>query len=184
MRAFVLLVSALAIDPSTCRGGSEPTDATPPPVTRDGADTKAPPIDDAIKPDPCSAAALRLENAAPLPGWQIPDGCTPGGGGTGETFLRSQADLTARVPCPPGVAHGVDFNKNAVLAVGYHLSPAGAGMGAFDDGKVITLVTRQRSPCPDDPRPMPMNTTAWFLVPAGGERTFANTICTIESKCR
>ncbi|MBL9106756.1 MAG: hypothetical protein JNL82_37930 [Myxococcales bacterium] len=185
MRELVLLIAAFA-SLDGCRGGDK-ADSKDPPV-RDGKPVDGEPVDarptppDAA-PDPCSATALRLEKAAPLTPWQVPAGCTPGGGGGGESFYRSEAELAARVPCPAGTALGVDFSRHAVLAVGYTLSPAGAGLGAFDDGKVITLVSRQQSPCPDAPMPMPMNTTAWFLVPAAGERTFATTACTIPAKC-
>lgn len=138
-------------------------------------------VADAGKQDPCGAAALGLKGAAALTAWTLPSGCTPRGS-SGNTIAKNEAELRPLVEC--GGGSGVDFNKQAVLAVGYSLSPAGVGMAAFDDGKVVTLAMKQRSPCKDDPMPMPMNTTAWFLLPAGGERTFANTVCTVESDCK
>ena len=80
-----------------------------------------------------------------------------------------------------GVDEGGD--QQALVAAAYTLSPAGVGLGAFDDGKTVTLVSRQRSPCPGDPMPMPMNSTAWFVLPTGGERTFGAAACTVESTC-
>jgi hypothetical protein len=183
MRELVLVVlcsAAAACRPEPAGDGK--------PVTPETADTRAPdsvkpPTDAPAKPDPCGAAALGLGAARALDPWTLPSGCTPTGS-SGKTIARSDAELAAIVQCPAGVATGVDFSKQAVLAIGYTLSPAGVGLGAFDDGKLVTLVSRQRSPCPDDPRPMPMNTTAWFVLPGGGERTFADTICTVESTCK
>ena len=93
-------------------------------------------------------------------------------------------ELTPRLECTAGLNHLVDFTRHALLVIGHPLSPAGAGVLAFDDGKVITVVSRQRSSCSGDPRPMPMNTTAWFLLPAGAERTFAARTCNLASQCR
>ncbi len=131
--------------------------------------------------DPCGATALGLGQAVALEPWSPPPGCSPRG--DGKAILRSDAELTPRLECTAGMNHLVDWTQHALLAVGYTLSPAGAGLGAFDDGKVITLVSRQRNPCPGGPMPMPMNTTAWFRLPAGGERSFADKVCTVESDC-
>jgi hypothetical protein len=187
MRELVLGVAMIfAVEPSSCRGGADGKDA---PV-KDGVDAPvkdggvgAPVVKDAGggKPDPCGAEALRLGSARVVAPWKIPAGCTPKGG-QGNTIARSEEELKKVLECASG--SGVDFGEQAVLAVGYSLSPAGAGMSAFDDGEVVTLVTRQRSPCPNDPLPMPMNTMAWFLLAGGGERTFAGTNCTIESTCK
>src|SRR5690606_6529134 len=112
------------------------------------------------KADPCSAAALGLGQASPLNSWQPPAGCTPRDAGTGT--VRGEAELAERLECPAGTAAGVDFSRHALLSVSHTLSPAEVGLIAFDDGATITLVTRQRSPCPDDPRPTPRHTIEWF----------------------
>lgn len=186
MRELVLGVAMIfAVEPSSCRGGADGKDA---PVkdgvdvpVKDGKDVPVVIKDGAGgKQDPCGAEALRLGSARVVAPWTIPAGCTPKGG-QGNTIARSEEELKAVLECASG--SGVDFGKQAVLVVGYSLSPAGAGMHAFDDGKVVTLVTRQRSPCPNDPLPMPMNTMAWFSLPTSGERTFANTTCVVDSKC-
>lgn len=175
MRTFVVvpLFTALA-----CGSAPESTVSKDPPPR--SADTKLPP-EPAQKPDPCGAAALGLGQATALALWTPPPGCSPRG--NGKSILRSDADLAPRLDCSAGQHHRVDFTKHALLVVDYTLSPAGAGLGALDDGRVITLVSRQRNPCPGGPMPMPMNTTAWFLLPAGGERGFADTTCTVESQC-
>ncbi len=162
--------SAISKDPATPRAADGK--ATPP--TGEPATAPAP-------PDPCGAAALGLGPAAALAPWTPPPGCSPRG--DGQAILRSDAELAPRLECTAGMNHLVDFTRNALLVVGYTLSPAGAGLGAFDDGKVITLVTRQRNPCPGESMPMPMNTAAWYLLPAGAERSFADKTCTIASKC-
>lgn len=184
MREFVLGVAMIfAVDPSACRGGDAGGKAGPgdakkeseaPPALQGGAANGG-------KQDPCGAEALRLGAAKAVPAWTIPTGCTPKGS-SGNIIAKSDEELRAILECTAG--SGVDFGKQSVLAVGYSLSPAGAGMGAFDDGKVITLVSRQRSPCPGDPLPMPMNTMAWFVLEKGGERTFASATCTIASTCK
>lgn len=166
--------SATSKDPSGAAGAAAATTTPPPPDAAGKAD--------AAKPDPCGAAALGLGQAVALEPWNPPPGCSPRG--DGKAILRGDAELTPRLECTAGMNQIVDWTRHALLAVGYTLSPAGAGLGALDDGRVITLVTRQRSPCPGDPRPMPMNTTAWFRLPAGAERSFAERTCSVESVCK
>ena len=62
-------------------------------------------------------------------------------------------------------------------------SPAQVGLDALDDGKKLTLVSRQRLPCPKDPRPMPGPDSAFAYTLSSGTRTFAETSCNIEVKC-
>jgi hypothetical protein len=189
MQKLLLAAPALlAFASSACAAPESATSKNPPPKV-ESADSKTPPptdattkTDGASKSDPCSPAALGLPDAKPLELWTPPPGCSPRGDGT--NILRSDDELTPRLECTAGLNHLVDFTKYALLAVGYTLSPAGAGVSALDDGKVVTRVTRQRSPCPGDPMPMPMNTTAWFLLPVGAERTFADKTCTIEPTCK
>lgn len=165
MRELALLGTTLVMLTPSCRG--EPESTVEPPA----ADTA----------DPCSATALGLGAAAPLSPWKPPTGCTSRSSGTG--LVRSDAELAARIACAAGSSAGVDFTKTALLATTYTLSPAGVGLSAFDDGKVVTLVSRQRNSCPGEPMPMPMSMTAWFSLPAGGERSFANSVCTVPTKC-
>ena len=178
MPRILLAVPILAALVS-CGSAPESTTTSKDPATRIAAD--AGPVTDSPRPDPCGAAALGLGQAAALEPWTPPPGCSPRG--DGQAILRSDAELTPRLECTAGMNHLVDFTRHALLVVGYTLSPAGAGLGAFDDGKVITLVTRQRNPCPGAPMPMPMNAAAWYLLPVGAERSFADKTCTIESKC-
>lgn len=182
MPKLALVVPVFAALACSGRGAPESTTASKDgPGKTEAAGGKAQP-DASGKPDPCGAAALGLGEARPLEPWRPPPGCSPRGDGT--QILRSDDELTPRLECTAGLNHLVDFTKHALLSVGYSLSPAGAGMGALDDGKVVTRVMRQRNSCPGEPMPMPMNTTAWFLLPAGAERTFADKVCTIESTCK
>lgn len=177
------LVPLFAVLACSGRGAPESTIASKDAPMTEVADGKTPPPPDvSAKPDPCGAAALGLGEARALEPWTPPPGCSPRGDGT--VILRSDDELTPRLECTAGLNHLVDFTRYALLSVGHTLSPAGAGVVALDDGKVVTRVTRQRDPCPGDPLPMPMNTTAWFLLPAGAERTFADRTCTIASTCR
>ena len=185
MHRSVLVAPLLAALACSGRGAPESTVRTDPPpraAVPDGETVPPPTAGPADRPDPCGAAALGLGAARPLEPWVPPPGCSPRGDGT--AILRSDTELAPRLECTAGMNHLVDFTKYALLAVGHTLSPAGAGVGALDDGKVVTRVSRQRSPCPGDPMPMPMNMTAWFLLPVGAERTFADRTCTLDSSCR
>jgi hypothetical protein len=134
--------------------------------------------------DRCSPAALKLPNATPLNAWKPPDGCEATGE-PGKRVLRTQADVDANLTCAKGKTHGVDLAKKSLVKVTWNMSPAAVGLDALDDGKTITLVTRSRNPCPDDPHPMPITLTEWFVMPAGGaDRAFAAASCTIDSKCK
>lgn len=178
--ALVLpLFAALAL---ACRSAPESTGGKDPPVKTGTADNRTtPPAADTAKPDPCSAAALGLGDAVALELWNPPPGCSPRG--NGKAILRSDDELTPRLECSAGMNHLVDFTRHALLVIGYTMSPASAGISAFDDGKVITLVSRQRNQCTGGPMPMPMNAAVWFQLSAGAERTFADRICTVESQC-
>ncbi len=133
------------------------------------------------KPDPCSADALKLK-AKPLAAWKLPERCTAKGNQRG--VLKTKAELDAGFQCEKGVSLGVDPAKFAVVQVPWTMSPAAAGLIAFDDGKAITLVTKFRQPCPNDPHAMPIGLVNWYLLPAGGgDRSFAEATCTMPKSC-
>ena len=145
-----------------------------------GSSTTAP-TDDA-----CGAAALGLTGARAVDGWRLPAGCTfaPTHAGPGPTWITSEADLRAQVSCgdasPP---LGVDFTREAIWLRHGSLSPAGAGTRAFDDGTSLTVVALMRSPCPDDPRPMPMPWTDALRVPLPATRALVEQSCTLRPSC-
>jgi hypothetical protein len=102
----------------------------------------------------------------------------------GERVYAKQSEIDAAFTCEKGTALGVDAAKQALLRVSYTMSPASVGVAVFDDGKLVTVVSKQLPNCPKDPRPMPMDATAWFTIaPGGPERTFGNAACTLVRKC-
>lgn len=127
--------------------------------------------------DPCDPTALNLPSAKPLPALALAGECAF----TGTQLLKSEAEARERFACAVGK---VDWSKQSVVVTRRMLSPAMVGFDALDDGAKITFVSRQRSPCPDDPRPMPIEQTHAYVVPAGADRTFAETSCTVPTKCR
>lgn len=129
-------------------------------------------------PGDCTPAALGLASATPLSIWK--HGCKLHAAGS-RTLARSEQELAAVLDC--GASSGVDFSKNAVLVEPYTLSPAGAGLDAYDDGHTVTLVGRQRPNCQGDPMPMPMQQVLAFLVPAGASREIASKTCTLSRSC-
>lgn len=136
------------------------------------------------KPDPCSAQGLGLPKAKPLAAWTPPAGCTASGANT-PALLATEADAKAAVTCKdPKTKLGVDFAKSALVVTSRQWSPATVGLLAFDDGKTVTLVSRQRKPCPDDPRPMPTPAITSVFLAAKGARTFAEASCSFEPKCK
>lgn len=130
---------------------------------------------------PCSARGLKLGDAKRLTA--VAGQCTPRHPGDAPLVIRDKAALAEKLDCPAGPPP-VDFDRQALIVVSRVLSPATVGIDAFDDGKVVTLVTRARRPCPDDPRPMPTPATYLFVIAAPAARTFAEASCTATSRCR
>ena len=131
--------------------------------------------------DPCSADALKLKAKA-LTAWKLPERCTAKT--SARTVLKTKAEVDAAFQCDKGVSLGIDTTKLALVQVPWMMSPAAAGLIAYDDGKRITLVTKFRQPCPNDPHAMPINLTSWYLLPADGkDRDFAETNCTLPKQC-
>jgi hypothetical protein len=110
----------------------------------------------------------------------MPKGCTVTANAP-TTLVTTESDMGVALACT--TPHGIDFTKSSLAIVRTTLSPATVGIDALDDGKTVTIVSRQRASCKGDPQPMPMPVTRLFLVDAG-ERAFADTTCTIESSCK
>jgi hypothetical protein len=129
--------------------------------------------------DPVACEPGPPPGAKPLPAWRAPAGCTIKT--MGQQMLKTSAELASNVSCTGAAA---EFPAGSWLLVSSRtMSPAYAGTELYDDGKTLTFVTRQRSPCPTDPRPMPMSTQLAFVVPAGAERSFAESTCTMHTRC-
>jgi hypothetical protein len=131
-------------------------------------------------PSACTPAKLGLPDAKPLALWRVPEGCARKGG-SGMVTIKSEEELKAHFDCKGPT--GIDFATQSLILSYRTLSPAGAGNDVLDDGKKITIVNKFRSPCPNDPLPMPAPFTLSFLVPAGAERTFGETTCNVVWKC-
>ncbi|MEM6990074.1 MAG: hypothetical protein AAF721_06240 [Myxococcota bacterium] len=132
--------------------------------------------------DPCGAEALGLGAARSLAAWKPPTGCAAEGP-HGATFIRSGDDLATRLRCSDGTSSGVDFSKQSLVQIRGSMSPATVGWVAYDDGTRVTSVTKFRSACPDDPRPMPMEFTQWYVVSGETDRVLAEATCTVPTKC-
>jgi hypothetical protein len=75
----------------------------------------------------------------------------------------------------------IDFAKHQLMLAEFSMSPAYGGSEVVDDGSKVTFVTRDRSPCPDDP--MPMSSTLAYLLPQGAERSYQQLACTLSARC-
>lgn len=128
----------------------------------------------------CTPAKLGLPGAKPLTIWKAPEGCTPKGG-SGTVTIKREEELKAHFECKGAV--GIDFAKQSLVVTYRTMSPAFAGNEILDDGQKVTLVDKFRSPCPNDPHPMPAPYTLSFLVPAGAPRTFGEATCNVVSPC-
>lgn len=157
------------------------TPEAPPTSTSESPETKRATPPKTADVDPCTAEALSLGAATLLQEWKPPAGCTENAA-QGTSVHRTDAELTAQLECDAATRHGVDLTKHSVIRVTDSMSPATVGWLAYDDGKAITLVTKFRSPCPNDPRPMPMSATRWYLAPTT-ERKLAEASCTIHPAC-
>jgi hypothetical protein len=123
---------------------------------------------------------MRVALGLPLVTWKAPEGCTPKGG-SGTVTIKSEEELKAHFDCKTFT--GIDFAKNPLVIDHRMMSPAFAGNDVLDDGKQITIVTKFRSSCPNEPPPMPAPYMLSYLVPGGGPRTFAQATCNVDYKC-
>jgi hypothetical protein len=163
MAAMTRLTFVLVVLAAAC-GKKAPDGKTP----DDTGDTTPDP------PDTCAVAG-----ATPLAVWTPPAGCELRDIGAA-TWIKTADDVAAHLACT-GTAPAV---TTPVVAISRQLSPATVGFDAYDDGKTITWVGKQRNPCPGEPPPMPITRTYAFTVPAGGDRAYAESTCTVAVKCR
>ncbi len=134
-------------------------------------------LDDST-PDTCAVAGAKQ-----LPAWPVPQGCSVKASSE-PTWIRTDADLAAYLPCGPEVPE-FDFPAPPLVAVQRTLSPATVGIDAYDDGTTITWVSRQRNPCPGEYPPMPVPVSYVFVASgATGDRAYAESTCTVAFKCR
>jgi hypothetical protein len=135
-------------------------------------------------PDPCGAAALKLAGAKLLVEYKKPEFCEAQIT-SGRAVMKSQVDFDRYFRCAKDHQIAIDWKKQALVFDAWMMSPAAAGLDAYDDGKVITFVTRDRSPCPNDPHAMPITLQKYFVLAAGGAgRTYADASCTMPAHCK
>lgn len=126
-----------------------------------------------------------LESAHTVSTLVLPTGCSFQGGGTAAAPLvvTNAAELEAHLQCVGVTPPVLDLTANDLYLVTHMLSPAYGGGETRDDGTTVTLVTRFRQNCPDDPLPMPINSTFGFLLPKGAARVFHQANCTLPREC-
>jgi len=138
-----------------------------------------------VAKDPCSAQELGLTGATELKRWEPSNGCdierppVP-------KVLNDLKEVGAALDCSKmgGGGPPLEFD-GPVVVTSRSFSPAQTDLKAFDDGTTITFVSVQRSPCPNDPRPMPGPVQGFAFGPlaSGGSRTFADRACTVPARC-
>lgn len=138
--------------------------------------------------DPHACRPANLAGAAPLRPFVPPQGCRLGEGGTlgAPLVIADAAAYGSSLQCDTAIAAplALDFAREQLLVVTFSMSPAYAGLEALDDGSAITFVQRDRSPCPDDPLPMPMNATVAYVIAKDATRSYAQSSCTLPAQCK
>lgn len=170
--ALLPLLLVLACDSP----GAEPPEPPKPDKSESG---KQPP-----KSDTCVVAGLEAARSVEMV--RIPSGCRVLAGGTiaAPTVVQSVEELASALECDANSERPtIDFAKHQLMLATFSMSPAYGGSEVLDDGTKVTFVQRDRSPCPDDPMPMPMNSTLAYLLPKGEARTFHQAACTLPPKC-
>lgn len=134
----------------------------------------------------CEPKALGLADAKPLAPWKMPAGCKYQGGHGVTLLIESAEHFQALFACDDaaGKTGGIDFEGSSLVFQETQLSPAGMGTSAVDDGAKVTLISRQRNPCPGEPPPMPIPYTIAYLVQGKAKRSMASTACTVDVSCR
>ncbi|MBN8611000.1 MAG: hypothetical protein J0L92_10475 [Deltaproteobacteria bacterium] len=171
----LLLAVSMAVIASAC-GGAEPASAPPP--------TTATPPATAIAAATCMPPGLEAAHEVEIV--RLPAGCSFGSGGslTAPTVLIDDAAVAAALTCNGPTTPTIPLGADQLHVVTYTMSPAFGGMAIVDDGTTITYVMRDRPPCPGDPMPMPMPSSALaYRVPHGATRTYRELACTLPRTC-
>jgi hypothetical protein len=135
------------------------------------------------KSNTCMPGGLEAAHGVEVVG--IPSGCRVTSGGTimAPSVIRSADELAGALECDDGVElPTIDFGQQQLMLAEFSMSPAYGGSEVFDDGSKVTFVTRDRPPCPDDPMPMPMQSTLGYLLPQGAQRSYQQLACTLPQR--
>ena len=133
---------------------------------------------------PATCTPAGLEAAQIIRPLGVPDGCSWTGGGAplSPRAITTPEELAQHLTCT-GAAPVIDLAVSDVYLITQTISPGHGGGEVRDDGTTVTLVSRFRPPCPDDPMPMPMQTTFALVLPKGATRAFAEASCTLPARC-
>jgi hypothetical protein len=127
----------------------------------------------------CDLASIGLGRATSL-SYRAPEGCR--WKGAERVPIRSEEAFHTAFGC--AAASGIDFAKNELRVETRTLSPATVGIDVVDDGAKITFVSRQRSPCPNEPPPMPIGVPVAYVAPAKSARPTSDAVCNVTLPCR
>lgn len=166
--SLALVLGCGGAEPATTQGTSE---STSPPATSAAAATCMPP---------------ELASAHEVEIVRLPQGCSWTGAGTltAPTVLADDAAVAGAIACSGPTTPTIPLGADQLHVVSYTMSPAFGGMAIVDDGTTITVVMRDRPPCPGDPMPMPMPGSALaYRVPHGATRAYAQRACTLPRTC-
>lgn len=162
------------------------TDRRTEPPTSDGGTREPPDTSTRKQSDADTCMPAGLETAKALEIVKLPSGCRWANAGSFDAPARiaDAAQLETALTCDAGVARpSFDLSTHALDVVEFSMSPAYGGMAVVDDGAIVTFVQRDRSPCPNDPRPMPMNTTLAYRIEKAATREHRNLACTLPPRC-
>ena len=90
-------------------------------------------------------------------------------------MITKEDDLRPNLECKAPKSE-IDFKKHALVVTARSASPAQVGTDVYDDGKVVTFVNRERTPCKGDPQPILGTTTNQMSAGCDGS-------CTVETTC-
>ncbi len=136
------------------------------------------------KPGSCEAVAKQHAKSKKLALYKVPADCTPSGGDREPYAITSDGAARPFVTCKdPKAKLGIDWKQHQLVVTARSASPAEVGIDVYDDGKVVTFVSRQRPSCKNDPRPMPGPNTTFLYQLGAGARTFAEGSCNVERTC-
>lgn len=179
-RSIVVLLGVLA----ACE--KPPTDTPKPEADTPKVDEPESKPDAEPPGDPNTCMPAGLEAAVEVETVVLPRECrvVASGSISAPTIVRNADELAAAIECDAGSSPpAIDFGEHQLHVANFMLSPAYGGSVLVDDGKTVTFVQRDRSPCPDDPLPMPIGSSLAYLLPQAAERTYAQLACTLPAKC-
>ena len=174
MRA--LLVSVLSL--VACGHAAPETNSPPPP--------SSPPTTTVVDDTELTCTVEGVANAHAVTFTSLPTGCrfTRVGSPEAPALITAADDLASVTHCADGSVPPLDLSTNDVYVYSFSMGPAYAGGEVVDDGATVTMIERDRPPCPNDPMPYPMPSSIYaLLLPHGATRTFRQLACSLPLRC-